>query len=95
MRRGDPVSGPAVGSVSPLLSCAVARVSGHEPGSCADRALLLEDDLGIDSLALAELIEIISARAGIVIPDEETGRVRTVGDLQDILGARAPGTGTT
>ena len=53
------------------------------------------DDLGIDSLALAELIEVISAEAGIVIPGEETGRVRTVGDLQDILDAHAPGTGTT
>jgi acyl carrier protein len=89
------VNGPAAGSVSPLLSDAVSRVSGQDPAACADRALLLADDLGIDSLALAELIEVISAKAGVVIPDEATGRVRTVGDLQDILDARAPGTGTT
>jgi acyl carrier protein len=82
-------------AVSPLLSGAVSLVSGHEPAACADRALLLQDDLGIGSLALAELIEVISANAGIVIPDEETGRVRTVGDLQGILGAHAPGTGIT
>jgi acyl carrier protein len=88
------VSGHVPGGVSPLLSGAVSRVSGHDPAACADRALLLESDLGIDSLALAELVEVISAAAGIVIPDEETGRVRTVGDLQDILDAHAPGTGT-
>jgi len=88
------VSGPAASPVSPLLSGAVSLVSGHEPAACADRALLLGDDLGIDSLALAELIEVISARAGIVILDEDTGRARTVGDLQDILDARAPGTGS-
>jgi hypothetical protein len=29
-----------------------------------------------------------------VIPDEDTGRLRTLGDLQDILDALAPGTGT-
>lgn len=86
---------PAPGGASPLLSGSVSRLSGHEPAACTDRSLLLEDDLGIDSLALAELIEVISAQAGIVIPDEETGRVRTVGDLQDILDAHAPGTGTT
>lgn len=85
------MSGPAAGSVSPLLSGAVSQVSGRDRAACAHRALLLEDELGIDSLALAELVDVISARAGIVIPDEETGRVRTVGDLQDILDAHAPG----
>jgi len=89
------VNGPAAGSVSPLLSNAVSRISGQDPAACKDRALLLADDLCIDSLALAELIEVISAKAAIVIPDEATGRVRSVGDLQDILDARAPGTGTT
>jgi acyl carrier protein len=89
------VNSPAARSVSPLLSDAVSRISGHDLAARADRALLLADDLGIDSLALAELIEVISAKAGIVVPDEETGRARTVGDLQDILDARTPGTGTT
>ena len=82
------MSGPAASSVSPLLSDAVSWISGQGPVACADRALLLADDLGIDSVALAELIEVISTRAAIVIPDEATGRVRTVEHLQDILDAR-------
>jgi hypothetical protein len=84
---------PAPDGVSPLLSDAVSRVSGIAAHACGDRGLRLEADLGIDSLALAELVEVISARAAIVIPDEETGRVLTVGDLQDILDALAPGDG--
>jgi hypothetical protein len=44
--------------------------------------------------ALAELVEVVSAGAGVVVPDEATGRVRTLGDLQDIFDALAPGTGT-
>lgn len=64
-------------------------VSGVAAHACGDRSLRLQDDLGIDSLALAELVEVLSSRAGIVIADEETGRVLTVGDLQDILDARA------
>lgn len=87
------MTAPAPDGVSPLLSGAVSRVSGVAAHTCADRALRLEDDLGIDSLALAELVEVISA-AGTVIPDEATGRVRTVGDLQDILDALPPGTAT-
>lgn len=87
------MNGPARSGVSPLLSDAVSLVSGIAAHTCGDRALRLEADLGIDSLALAELVEVISARAAIVIPDEETGRVLTVGDLQDILDALAPGDG--
>jgi hypothetical protein len=58
------VNGPAAGTVSPLLSGAMSRVSGHDSAACADRSPLLEDDLGIGSLALAELIGVISAKAG-------------------------------
>ncbi len=87
------MNGPARTGLSPLLSDAVSLVSGIAAHACEDRALRLEADLGIDSLALAELVEVISARAEIVISDEETGRVRTVGDLQDILDALAPGEG--
>jgi hypothetical protein len=89
------VNATAPGGVSPLLSGAVSRLCGIAAHACADRALRLEADLGIDSLALAELVEIISAKAATVIPDEDTGRLRTLGDLQDILDARAPGTSAT
>ncbi len=87
------MNGPASSGVSTLLSDAVSLVSGITAHACGDRGLRLEADLGIDSLALAELVEVISVRAGIVIPDEATGRVLTVGDLPDILDALAPGDG--
>jgi acyl carrier protein len=77
--------------VSLLLSGTVARVSGRDPSACADRGLRLAGDLGIDSLALAEIIEDVSAGLGIVIPDEDAGRVRVLGDLQDLVDARVPG----
>jgi hypothetical protein len=89
------VSDPARGRVSPLLSGAVSRASGTTAHACADRALRLEADLGIDSLALAELVEVISSAAGVIISDEETGRALTVGDLQDVLDAHARGADTT
>ncbi|MEV6939253.1 acyl carrier protein [Streptomyces sp. NPDC051132] len=45
----------------------------------------LEQDLQIDSLALAELVTDLEARLSVVIPDEETGRLRTTGDLRALL----------
>jgi hypothetical protein len=46
-----------------------------------------------DAVSLVSALSPLACGAGIVIPDEETGRVRTVGDLQDILDALAPGDG--
>jgi hypothetical protein len=45
----------------------------------------LPDGLGIDSLALAELVERLQSRLAIVAPDEETVRLRTVHDVQDAV----------
>ncbi|MEV6804619.1 acyl carrier protein [Streptomyces sp. NPDC051132] len=45
----------------------------------------LEQDLQIDSLALAELVTDLEARLSVVIPDEVTGRLRTTGDLRALL----------
>jgi acyl carrier protein len=45
----------------------------------------LEQHLGIDSLALLELVTSLETELGIVIPDEETGRFTTVADVQDAL----------
>lgn len=72
-------------SLSPVLVRAVVGVSGGIIGEGFDRKTRLLDDLGIDSLALAELIEILSLEAKIEISDEETACIWTVGDLQDVL----------
>ncbi|MFF0752943.1 acyl carrier protein [Streptomyces sp. NPDC004267] len=45
----------------------------------------LEHDLQIDSLALAELATDLEQRLSVTIPDEETGRLRTIADLRALL----------
>ncbi|MEJ8641066.1 acyl carrier protein [Streptomyces sp. MS1.HAVA.3] len=50
----------------------------------------LEQDFGVDSLALAELVTDLEGRLSIVIPDEETGRLRTIADLRALLARLAP-----
>lgn len=41
----------------------------------------LREDLKVDSLELVELVMEIEASLGIVIPDQDYERIRTVGDL--------------
>lgn len=48
-------------------------------------AARLEHDLGIDSLALYELVTRLEHHLSIEIPDEDTGRFTTVGDIQAAL----------
>ncbi|MFI6684732.1 phosphopantetheine-binding protein [Streptomyces sp. NPDC050485] len=54
----------------------------------------LERDLGIDSLALAELVTILEQRLTLTIPDEETGRLQTVADVRALLARLIPSSGT-
>lgn len=61
--------------------------------SLAEPASSLRDDLGFDSLAMAELLVIFSDD-GIVLPDELIPELRTLGDLHHYFtvyrGHRAP-----
>ncbi|MFJ7496999.1 acyl carrier protein [Streptomyces sp. NPDC097727] len=50
---------------------------------CTHRRAVLELDLGLDSLALLELVETLQGRLTIVVPGEVTIRIPTVADLQD------------
>ncbi|MDH6127040.1 acyl carrier protein [Kitasatospora sp. GP82] len=45
----------------------------------------LEQDLGIDSLALHELIVILENKLAVAIPDEEVGRLTTIGGIRSLL----------
>ncbi|MEU7052868.1 acyl carrier protein [Streptomyces eurythermus] len=47
-----------------------------------------EQDLQIDSLALAEFVTVLDPRLSVIIPDEETGRLRTSKDLRTLLAHR-------
>ena len=46
----------------------------------------LEEDLGADSLTLVEITMALEDRFDLSIPDEESGKVLTVGDLFEVLG---------
>ncbi|MER6145942.1 phosphopantetheine-binding protein [Streptomyces sparsogenes] len=59
---------------------------------CMRREVLLAD-LGVDSLALLEMVETLQDRLAIIVPDEVTARIQTVADWQDAasrLAAAAP-----
>jgi acyl carrier protein len=71
--------------VAAALSNALAQTTGRAPAACGNPDLRLQDDLGLDSLALLELVESLEARLDVTVPDEDTGLVQTVGDLLGVL----------
>ena len=46
------------------------------------------DDLGADSLAIVELVLAFEEQFEIDIPDEDTEKIRTVGDAVSYIGSR-------
>jgi acyl carrier protein len=46
--------------------------------------------LGMDSVAIMELVSYFEEKLSIRIPDEELGRIRTVGDLRDTIARLLP-----
>lgn len=71
--------------VAAVLSNVLAQATGQTPAVCGNPDLRLQDDLGLDSLALLELVESLEARLDVTVPDEDTGLVQTVGDLLGVL----------
>jgi len=71
------------------LARLIGTVSGNDPGSDVAADASLQEELGIDSLALVELAEEIEERYGVRVPDEDLDALRTFGDLVDYLHARA------
>ncbi|MCX5346052.1 acyl carrier protein [Streptomyces atratus] len=64
---------------------ALVWITGLPREECTHRQAVRELDLGMDSLALLELVETLQGRLTIVVPDEGTVRIRTVADLQDAV----------
>ncbi len=77
----------ARGEVEIWLAEALAAVTG-EPISITPATRLIED-LGLDSLAMAEVGELIGERAGRDIGPEEISDLQTVADLQRLAAAPA------
>ena len=46
--------------------------------------------LGMDSVAVMELVSFFEEKLAVRIPDEELSRIRTVGDLRDALAKLLP-----
>src|ERR1700722_479282 len=87
VRASDADANSANSEVETWLAEALASVS-TEPVNITPAPRLIED-LGLDSLALAEIGELIGERASRDIAPEEIGDLRTVADLQ--LLATQPG----
>ena len=69
--------------VEPWLAEALAQVANGSPN--ISPATRLIEDLGLDSLALAELAEHITVKAGRDLSAEELSNVATVEDLQSLV----------
>lgn len=46
---------------------------------------VLEDEVGLDSLDVVELILTLETKINITIPDEETENIKTVGDMVTVI----------
>ncbi|HYR20168.1 MAG TPA: phosphopantetheine-binding protein [Myxococcales bacterium] len=46
--------------------------------------------LGMDSVAVMELVSYFEEKLGVRIPDEDLARIRTVGDLRDTIARLLP-----
>ncbi|MGH3697095.1 MAG: 4Fe-4S cluster-binding domain-containing protein [Pseudonocardiaceae bacterium] len=71
--------------IAAALSEVLARATGRTPIFCTKPSLHLENDLGLDSLALLEVVTSLEAQLGLIVLDEDTGKVQTAGDLLEVL----------
>ncbi len=66
------------------LAEVLGTVAGIDPADVAPEKSLAED-LGIDSLAMVEVVVAAEDRFGVLIPDDDWARFRTVGDALRFL----------
>jgi len=69
------------------LYALVASQLGMEREELSPEAHIL-DDLGADSLDVVELVMTLEESFDIVVPDEDVGRLQTLGDVQQYLQER-------
>ena len=66
-------------NVSEKVRAIISEQLGVDAQGFKDEASIIED-LGADSLAVVELVLALEEKFAIDIPDEETQKIRTVGD---------------
>ncbi|MEV5944517.1 phosphopantetheine-binding protein [Streptomyces sp. NPDC051994] len=71
-------------STAHILRASLAQAAAVAAATIPEDAHL-QHDLGIDSLALHELVVTLETRLNVVIPDEDVGRLNTINDLRQLL----------
>jgi acyl carrier protein len=70
------------------LADVLTTVAGVDPADVTpDKAIA--DDLGIDSLTMVDVVVSAEDRFGLLIPDDDWARFRTVADAADYIARRA------
>jgi acyl carrier protein len=91
------VTAPSREAVLEVVRSAVATVLEVDPAGVG-LATRFAEDLGADSLALVEIVEIVEeelsgSAPGFHVADEELDGLRTVGEAVDLAARRLGGTG--
>jgi acyl carrier protein len=77
----------ATNSSDKIKSIVAAKLGMEENILLPDTSF--QNDLGIDSLDLVEVIWEVEKKFKVTIPDEELERIHTIGDLSDYVARRA------
>jgi len=75
-------------NVTELFTRAAFEVDNRKLTGLSGETLI--SSLGMDSVATMELVAYLEEKLQIRIPDEDLGRVRTLGDLKDIVARLVP-----
>jgi len=81
-KRGAPLSGTAVDVVEMFKQAAFEVDHRRLPDLRAETVIAT---LGMDSVAVMELVSYFEEKLSVRIPDEELSRIRTVKDLRDAI----------
>ena len=86
-KRGAPLSGAAVDVVE-MFKQAALEVDNRRLTELKSETVIAT--LGMDSVAVMELVSYFEEKLGVRIPDEELSRIRTVKDLRDAIARLLP-----
>jgi acyl carrier protein len=81
-KRGASLAGAAVDVVEMFKQAAFEVDHRRLPDLRAETVIAT---LGMDSVAVMELVSYFEEKLSVRIPDEELSRIRTVGDLRDAI----------
>ena len=86
-KRGAPLSGAAVDVVE-MFKQAAFEVDNRRLTELKSETVIAT--LGMDSVAVMELVSYFEEKLAVRIPDEELSRIRTVKDLRDAIAKLLP-----